>query len=333
LLLAVPLLFAMFCFWQALPDSVTSPQSAQALTATASIQSERQLVTRRIDEIQPGHRVLAEDPDVEDGQPDTQIIPEKWSLISLQLSKEDESEVFVELLRPTKYLTSIHATVGESIWIDLPEMGVSGAATVLNVSSCPEIETGEGRIVTGTFRHTSGDIIDLQIEGQQSAISCTGNHPFWSEDRQEFVEANKLQQGEQLRQTDGSLTRLVSITSRESQVDVYNLEVDIDHTYFVGVTGILVHNNYLTRFGNGPESAADLAKHAQAARNAGFPHGVSTRLSNYADGRHRNALLKDVREHFNITQTGKNPQHHTVELPDPVTDGVADLFNSLFFPK
>jgi len=245
LLLAVPLLFACFCFWQALPDSVTSPQTAQALTAAAPSQPQRQLITRRIDQIQPGHRVLAENPDVEDGQPDTLIIPGKWSLISLQLTNEDESQVFVELLRPTKYLTSIHAATGESIWIDLPEMGVSGAATIVDVSPCPELEPGEGRLVTGTFRHTSGDIIDLQIEGQQTPVSCTGNHPFWSEDRQEFIEASSLQQGEQLRKADGSLTRLISITNRETLADVYNLEVDIDHTYFVGATGILVHNNYV----------------------------------------------------------------------------------------
>jgi hypothetical protein len=37
-----------------------------------------------------------------------------------------------------------------------------------------------------------------------------------------------------------------------------------------------------------------------------------------------------VEEHFNVYNTGRNPFHRTVELPEPVTPEVADLFNSLF---
>ncbi len=33
---------------------------------------------------------------------------------------------------------------------------------------------------------------------------------------------------------------------------------------------------------------------------------------------------------FPVQQTGKNPAHHTVILPKPVTQKVADVFNQLF---
>ena len=33
---------------------------------------------------------------------------------------------------------------------------------------------------------------------------------------------------------------------------------------------------------------------------------------------------------FRVTQTGKNPLHYTVELPHPVMEEIAGIFNRLF---
>lgn len=46
----------------AMPDGVTSPQTAQAVTATAASQPQRQLATKRIDQMQPADWVLAGNP-------------------------------------------------------------------------------------------------------------------------------------------------------------------------------------------------------------------------------------------------------------------------------
>ena len=35
-------------------------------------------------------------------------------------------------------------------------------------------------------------------------------------------------------------------------------------------------------------------------------------------------------ENFDVKQTGKDPKHHTVILPEPVTQGIVDKFNSVF---
>jgi len=69
-----------------------------------------------------------------------------------------------------------------------------------------------------------------------------GNHPWWSEDRQKFVEASELKAGETLRTAAGKLTQIVSITPRASAETVYNLEVNREHVYYVGESGLLVHN-------------------------------------------------------------------------------------------
>jgi len=80
---------------------------------------------------------------------------------------------------------------------------------------------------------------------------------------------------------------------------------------------------YLIRFGNSPESMQQLAADAAKAFATGrFPHRVSTfiktRISG-SDKKHRSALLREVQKYFRVEQTGLNPDHYTVVLPDPVT--------------
>jgi hypothetical protein len=93
---------------------------------------------------------------------------------------------------------------------------------------------------------------------------------------------------------------------------------------------------HLVRFGKGPETAEQLAEQAAKAEAAGFPHGVSTRLKDRVSGSdkaHRSAPKSLVEEVFDVQQTGKDPLHHTVVLPKPVTENIADEFNKKFSPK
>ncbi|MEO5841553.1 MAG: RHS repeat-associated core domain-containing protein, partial [Acidimicrobiales bacterium] len=84
----------------------------------------------------------------------------------------------------------------------------------------------------------------------------------------------------------------------------------------------------LFRFGVDPESADDLARQAAAAQAEGLPHGVSTfSRSSRPDAVKANA--PDVDAVFPVIKT-RGPYHYTVELPDPVTDDVAEIFNQLF---
>ncbi len=96
-------------------------------------------------------------------------------------------------------------------------------------------------MVTGTFRHASAHVLDLQIDGLPESIGATANHPFWSEDRQEFVRADELEIGERLRTLHGT-ARLVAAVPRAATEPVYNLEVQTGHVYHVGDARVLVHN-------------------------------------------------------------------------------------------
>ncbi len=87
-------------------------------------------------------------------------------------------------------------------------------------------------------------MIDIQAEGEPEPIGTTANHPFWSEDRQDFIPAGDLQVGETLRTADGKLPQVTHIFPRDQVERVYNLEVDAAHVYHVSRGGVLVHNTY-----------------------------------------------------------------------------------------
>ncbi len=88
----------------------------------------------------------------------------------------------------------------------------------------------------------------------------------------------------------------------------------------------------LTRFGDEPETAEKLAEDAARAEAALGIHGVSV-TARLPRRPAPSAPRSIVEQHFGVHNTGKDPLHRTVELPKPVTQEVADLFNQLFGRK
>ncbi|MBL7037957.1 MAG: hypothetical protein ISR77_04970 [Pirellulaceae bacterium] len=221
-------------------DSHTSNASSSPATV---IRPQPKYETRAIRDIRTGHRVMADNPELAGQQiPELHIDPETWRDVVLQMTKEDGGLLDIVLLWPLEWIDAHDAQVGGTIHLDLEEFGAVGPARVVSIDPCPPIEDGAGRIVTATFAHSAGDILDICVEGLTQPIGTTANHAWWSEDRQAFVAAGVLQIGEQLRLADGAVTSVASITPRTSAQPVYNLEVDGGHVYYVSATGVLVHN-------------------------------------------------------------------------------------------
>tara|TARA_R110002111_G_C5992679_1_gene372162 strand:+ start:857 stop:1582 length:726 start_codon:yes stop_codon:yes gene_type:complete len=109
------------------------------------------------------------------------------------------------------------------------------------------------QIVTGTFQHQAAKILDIGVESESKPIGTTPNHPFWSVDRQAFVRADSLTVGERLQNLNG-ITTVTSITPRGPPEPVFNLEVQVKHTYYVADTGVLVHNGTPCPIGAGDET-------------------------------------------------------------------------------
>ena len=190
-------------------------------------------------------RVIAQNPEVElSGLDELEIEPGDWRLVTYLMEKPDGGTLRVESL----VLAEDAVPVGGQEELNYPELGIEGPATVTAIAACPVIESGSGRLVTSTFKHSAANVIDLQIASEREPIGTTSNHPFWSEDRQDWVQAGSLKVGERLRyytankEADYQLTTLTSVLPRPGPEAVYNLTVEGTHTYLVGESGVLVHN-------------------------------------------------------------------------------------------
>lgn len=267
------LLLMLACLWQATPPGPRAVASAGGAARTYQ--------TTRIPLIRPIDWVLAGNPTGERDLQFGEIIePKQWRLLKLVAPKKTGGTADVCMARPLTWLFSQwqadlatpeedvaddgddedslvavddarlitfdpQQLVGRTVYISVPECGIDGHAQVLAVEDCPNLKPRPGpdyQLVTATFKHHNAQILDLRIEGTAESIGTTPNHPFWSEDKQQFVRADELQPGERLRGADGTFPRVVSATSRPGTHDVYNLEVHLDHVYHVANNGVLVHN-------------------------------------------------------------------------------------------
>ena len=114
------------------------------------------------------------------------------------------------------------------------------------------------RRVLGTIKHKGFVLVDVTFGGQ--TVSATPNHPFYSVTRKAWVPVGSMWPGELLRNGRGDVTPLQAISEqRYGVVEVFNLEVEELHNYFVGnsdADSVLVHN--------GPEAC--IGKPAQPMR-------------------------------------------------------------------
>ncbi len=82
--------------------------------------------------------------------------------------------------------------------------------------------------------------------GIEETVACTGEHPFYVEQRKIFVPAKELVVGDHLALTESAIATVTSVITEDaaagSTFTTYNVEVEDFHTYFVGHAGVWVHN-------------------------------------------------------------------------------------------
>ena len=102
-------------------------------------------------------------------------------------------------------------------------------------------ESGEiiERPVVDWFRRETPAIVDIFINLEK--ISCTLEHPFWVKDKG-WVLASQLKAGSILQSYDGDLLVVDAVRRRDEVTQVYNVEIEDLHTYFVSSLAILSHN-------------------------------------------------------------------------------------------
>ncbi len=243
--IAVLLLGAFACLWRGLTPG--EPASRSVMATTPVTHSPPQVVEQAIETVRVGQRVwIGDNPsherDLEVGEDITD--PRLWREMRLRSPKRDGTLADVRMLRPAGWLEERGVHPGGRVDIEVPECGISGLADVLEVLPCPEITPGQGRVVTATFHHQAAQTIDVAVEGLEEPIGSTPNHPFWSETHGEFVRADQLSPGDEVRTLHGT-ARVTGVTPRGPPEPVYNLEVQCEHVYRVANAGLLVHNGTL----------------------------------------------------------------------------------------
>src|SRR6202000_2449755 len=92
--------------------------------------------------------------------------------------------------------------------------------------------------VTRLFEATSAEIVTVTFADE--SLRCTPRHRFRTTSG--WLAAGSLTPGAEIRCLDGVDRKVVAVSAGPAETAVYNLRVDWQHTYYVGVSGYLVHN-------------------------------------------------------------------------------------------
>lgn len=98
--------------------------------------------------------------------------------------------------------------------------------------------------VIDLIRHAGAHTMVAIRLSNGSTIHATDQHPFWVENRGEWVSAIDLRPGDHLRSANGDAVTVTGSTISTNDLTAYNLTVAGIHTYYVqaGEDAVLVHN-------------------------------------------------------------------------------------------
>src|SRR5688500_11777225 len=89
---------------------------------TRSVQSPPKSVTRNIEDIHVGQRVIADNPMPSDVDLEPEPNKESWCQVEIGVTRDDGYQLDITLLRPFEWLAEYGAVPGQAIELDIPEM-------------------------------------------------------------------------------------------------------------------------------------------------------------------------------------------------------------------
>ena len=124
----------------------------------------------------------------------------------------------------TGYVTIENIKVGDLVWAHDPETGETALKPVVQ-----------------TFRNETTEWIHVTVKGE--TLTCTPEHPFYVP-KKGWTSAVDLRAGDILVMLNGGYVVVEQVQHEllESPETTYNFEVEDYHTYYVGNTEVLVHN-------------------------------------------------------------------------------------------
>ena len=232
-----------------------SRSGTMSIPRTSAVAPSTVPATRVIESIHVGERVLADNPDVPrtEKTTGTAVDPGTWRRFRLHAAETwpdgTLDEIEVETLQPPEWIKANKASVGATVPLplDLREMGLPDRlrATVVADEPCPPIASGPGNVVLTTASRLGAHVLEVALadsHGRHETIRPTRFHKFYNERRGDWVSAEHLHEGDQLRGVTGPLT-VLGVTHVPGVHRVYNMTVEGEHVYHVSTLGVLANNN------------------------------------------------------------------------------------------
>ena len=165
-----------------------------------------------------------------------------WWIVELVVGDPDlHDSTRLELLRPLEWLNSNRLSEGDAVYIDDAELSVDGWAVVTGLRQGPPPRLGHGRVVVAKSRRSSKGVYVVKLKGDYDPIRVTGSHPLFSLDRGRWASVSELVIGEKLATKNGP-TPIEALVYDGRTSTVYNLHVESDQEYLVGLSGVRAHN-------------------------------------------------------------------------------------------
>jgi RHS repeat-associated protein len=127
-------------------------------------------------------------------------------------------------------------------------------------------ETGETQLrrVTVLHAHEDTNLTDVTVitSNGLANVETTETHPFWERKTQQWIKTADLKPGDVLLGDHGQAVTVQEVRRRGGHRVMFDLTVDITHTYYVlaGKTPVLVHNCGKVVIGEGMEDVKDAAR-------------------------------------------------------------------------
>jgi len=104
------------------------------------------------------------------------------------------------------------------------------------------------RKVTALHLNRDTDLTDVTVtdaHGNKAVVHTTQHHLFWDLTRHTWIDAAQLPTGDVIQTLDGTPATIGGVHSFTNAHLMYDLTVDVTHTYYVvaGNTPVLVHNS------------------------------------------------------------------------------------------
>lgn len=124
-------------------------------------------------------------------------------------------------------------------YVNIQDIKVNDLVMSYNIES----NNNEYSKVIKTFEHKDTKDYLYKITSKSIVIEATSKHPICIKNNElEYIEAEKLKTNDKLVDINGNLHSIDKIEFNEIIDTFYNLEVEVNHNYYVTKNNILVHN-------------------------------------------------------------------------------------------